>query len=56
VKFGSRHCPACGCFTDWRSTGESYGKVGMSMLEHPPDALRVGIARLFDGYAERDGQ
>jgi hypothetical protein len=56
VAFGSRPGPACGCFTDWRSTGESYGKVGMSMLEHPPDALRVGIARLLDGYEERDGR
>ena len=30
------HCPVCGCFTDWRSTGESYGKVGIN-------------ARLLDG-------
>jgi len=37
------HCPACGCFTDWRSTGESYGKVGVN-------------ARLLDGYSERDGR
>jgi len=37
------HCPVCGCFTDWRSTGESYGKVGIN-------------ARLLDGYEERDGQ
>jgi hypothetical protein len=37
------HCPVCGCFTDWRSTGESYGKVGVN-------------ARLLDGYAERDGK
>jgi len=42
VKFGSRHCPVCGCFTDWRSPGESYGKVGVN-------------ARLLDSYAERDG-
>ncbi len=35
------HCPLCGYFTDWRSTGESYGKVGVN-------------ARLLDGYAERD--
>jgi hypothetical protein len=35
--------PTCGCFTDWRSTGESYGKVGVN-------------ARLLDGYAERDGR
>ena len=27
----------------WRSTGESYGKVGVN-------------ARLLDGYAERDGE
>jgi hypothetical protein len=27
----------------WRSTGESYGKVGIN-------------ARLLDGYAERDGE
>jgi len=56
VRFGSRRWPDCGCFTDWRSTGESYGKVGMSMLKRPPDVLRVGIARLLDDYAERDGQ
>ena len=37
------HCPVCGCFTDWRSTGESYGRVGIN-------------ARLLDGYAERDGR
>jgi hypothetical protein len=36
------HCPACGCFTDWRSTGESYGKVGVN-------------ARLLDGFAVKDG-
>ena len=36
------HCPVCGCFTDWRSTGESHGKVGVN-------------ARLLDGYAERGG-
>jgi hypothetical protein len=35
------HCPICGCFTDWRSTGESYGKVGIN-------------ARLLDGYEERE--
>ena len=32
------HCPVCGCHTDWRSTGESYGKVGVN-------------ARLLDGFA-----
>jgi hypothetical protein len=32
-----------GCFTYWRSTGESNGKVGVN-------------ARLLDGYAERDGR
>ena len=37
------HCPVCGCFTDWRSTGESYGRVGVN-------------ARLIDGYSERDGK
>ena len=37
------HCPTCGCFTDWRSTGESYGKVGIN-------------ARLLDGYEEREGK
>jgi hypothetical protein len=37
------HCPVCGCFTDWRSTGTSHGKVGIN-------------ARLLDGYAERDGR
>ena len=37
------HCPVCGCFTDWRSTGESYGKVGVN-------------ARLLDGYRELEGR
>jgi len=37
------HCPTCGCFTDWRSTGESYGRVGVN-------------ARLLDGYSERCGK
>ena len=37
------HCPVFGCHTDWRSTGESYGKVGIN-------------ARLLDGYAEREGR
>jgi hypothetical protein len=37
------HCATCGCFTDWRSTGESHGKVGVN-------------ARLLDGYAERHGR
>ena len=37
------HCPTCGCFTDWRGTGESHGKVGVN-------------ARLLDGYEERDGR
>jgi hypothetical protein len=37
------HCPKCGAFTDWRSTGESYGKVGVN-------------ARLLDGFAMRDGR
>ena len=37
------HCPVCGAFTDWRSTGESYGKVGVN-------------ARLLDGFAMRDGR
>jgi hypothetical protein len=32
------HCPVCGCHTDWRSTGKSYGKVGVN-------------ARLLDGFA-----
>jgi len=26
------------------------------MLEHPPDALHVGIAQLLNGYEERGGQ
>jgi hypothetical protein len=38
-----RSCAVCGCFTDWRSTGGSYGKVGIN-------------ARLLDGYSERDGR
>lgn len=37
------HCPICACFTDWRSTGESYGKVGVS-------------ARLLDGFEMREGR
>lgn len=37
------HCQVCGCFTDWRSTGESYGKVGVN-------------ARLLDGFAMRAGR
>lgn len=37
------HCPTCGCFTDWRSTGESYRKVGVN-------------ARLLDGFAVREGK
>jgi hypothetical protein len=37
------HCPVCGCHTDWRSTGESYGKVGVN-------------ARLLDGFEVRDGR
>jgi hypothetical protein len=36
------HCPVCACFTDWRSTGESYGKVGVS-------------ARLLDGFSVAEG-
>jgi hypothetical protein len=39
----AQRSPVCGCFTDWRSTGESYGKVGVN-------------ARLLDGYVERDGE
>jgi hypothetical protein len=38
-----RACGGTGCCADWRSTGESYGKVGIN-------------ARLLDGYAERDGR
>ncbi len=37
------HCPTCGCFTDWRSTGESYGRVGVN-------------ARLLDGFEWREGK
>jgi hypothetical protein len=37
------HCPTCGCFTDWRSTGESHGKVGVN-------------ARLLDGFALSEGR
>ena len=37
------HCPVCACFTDWRSTGESHGKVGVN-------------ARLLDGYSEEGGR
>jgi hypothetical protein len=38
-----RHCPVCACFVHWESTGESYGRVGIS-------------ARLLDGYKEREGR
>ena len=37
------HCPVCACFTDWRSTGESHGKVGVN-------------ARLLDGFSIEDGR
>ena len=37
------HCPTCACFTHWVSTGESYGRVGVS-------------ARLLDGFELRDGR
>jgi len=37
------HCPVCACFTDWRSTGESYGKVGVN-------------ARLLDGFSIAEGR
>jgi hypothetical protein len=37
------HCPVCACFTDWRSTGESYGKVGVN-------------GRLLDGFAVAEGR
>lgn len=37
------HCPVCGCFTDWRSTGESYGRVGVN-------------ARLLDGFSIEEGR
>ena len=37
------HCPVCACFTDWRSTGESYGRVGVN-------------ARLLDAFAAREGR
>jgi len=36
-------CPVCGCHSNWTSTGESYGRVGVN-------------ARLLDGYEERDGK
>ena len=37
------HCPVCACFTDWRSTSESYGRVGVN-------------ARLLDGFEVREGR
>ena len=37
------HCPVCACFTDWRSTGESFGRVGVN-------------ARLLDGFAVDEGR
>ena len=36
------HCPTCACFIHWESTGESYGRVGVS-------------ARLLDGFAVDEG-
>ena len=39
----NRRCPVCGCFTDRRWTGESYGKVGVN-------------ARLLDGFEVREGR
>jgi hypothetical protein len=36
-------CPLCGCHSNWTSTGESYGRVGIN-------------ARLLDGYEEREGK
>ena len=38
-----QHCPVCACFTDWRSTGKSYGKVGIN-------------ARLLDGFEICEGR
>jgi len=37
------HCPTCACFTHWDSTGESYGRIGVS-------------ARLLDGFAVSEGR
>jgi hypothetical protein len=37
------HCPICGCFTHWNSTGESHGKIGVN-------------ARLLDGFELREGR
>ena len=37
------HCPVCACFTNWRSTGESYGRVGVS-------------ARLLDAFEMSEGR
>src|SRR5689334_9950730 len=36
-------CPVCGCHSNWTSTGESYGRVGVN-------------ARLLDGYSEEGGR
>lgn len=36
------HCPVCGAGTNWDSTGESYGRVGVN-------------ARLLDGFSVADG-
>jgi hypothetical protein len=36
-------CPTCGCHSNWTSTGESYGRVGVN-------------ARLLEGFALKDGQ
>jgi hypothetical protein len=37
------HCPTCACFIHWESTGESYGRIGVS-------------ARLLDGFAVSEGR
>jgi hypothetical protein len=34
---GLHHCPACGCFTHWRTLGEDFGRMGVN-------------ARLLDGF------
>jgi hypothetical protein len=44
------HCPVCACFTDWRSTGESYGKVGVNAR------LLDGFAVTLDGFCGDEGR
>jgi len=49
------HCLTCGCFTDWRSTGDQLTACESSRTRS--GIGKVGTnARLLDGYEERDGK